>query len=244
MKNKIDTTENRFITAKDIEENPKEYYGKYVAYTPANGCDVRWRIFDVAYNQIYLISEDYVENKYFKNIGLKTKGTYSVYSVKSRKDLIKRLRKKRYYRGFEDKSGKAKEVFGAAKLSEFLHSYNRVHDIGIAYVNLDENQSPPGTIYTNAEGYVLRFFNSYSFSYHIQISKDEDLYVRPMKKGEVYAFWLADFSASNYSRVMKVDSDGYLRGKRFSNNYGLRPLVILKQGVSLKLNDEGIYELY
>ncbi len=110
MKDKIDTIGNGFITAKDINENLKEYYGKYVAYRPINGCNVKWLIFGTKNSQIYIIAEETVENRYLTGRGLEKVGTHLVYPKNSRKDSMKMVQKKRYYKGFKDKECKAKEV--------------------------------------------------------------------------------------------------------------------------------------
>ena len=62
-----ETTTPKPITSTEIANNPEEYYGAYVDYTPQNGAPVGWRIFYADSENIYLIADDYVENKYAPN---------------------------------------------------------------------------------------------------------------------------------------------------------------------------------
>ena len=71
------------ITAAKINQNPSLYYGKEVVYTPQNGAPVGWKIFYADNENIYLIADDYVENKYAPNasngINLDKTGSYNIF---------------------------------------------------------------------------------------------------------------------------------------------------------------------
>ena len=63
-------------SAEDIENNPSQYYGQYVNYTPKNNASVKWRIFYAGTNpnvtsdttsRIYLIADDYISSQYAPN---------------------------------------------------------------------------------------------------------------------------------------------------------------------------------
>ena len=62
-----ETTTPKPITSTEIANNPEEYYGAYVDYTPQNGAPVGWRIFYADSENIYLIADDYVPNTYAPN---------------------------------------------------------------------------------------------------------------------------------------------------------------------------------
>ena len=56
-------------SAEDIANNPSQYYGQYVNYTPKDNANVRWRIFyagtnpnvsNDTINRIYLIADEYI----------------------------------------------------------------------------------------------------------------------------------------------------------------------------------------
>ena len=79
------TAEIKVVTAADINQNPSEYYGEEVEYTPTNGAPVGWKIFYADEENIYLIASDYVVNTYAPNAANgtpvnKTEGsTYKIY---------------------------------------------------------------------------------------------------------------------------------------------------------------------
>ena len=57
-----DEVPSKTITAKKVLANPQKYYGAYVDYTPTNTLseNYKWRIFYATNDNIFLISEDYI----------------------------------------------------------------------------------------------------------------------------------------------------------------------------------------
>ena len=68
------------VTAEEIHNVPSSYYGKTVNYQPANGINCKWRIFHSDGNNIYLITEDCIDNSYIptKNNKVIAVGKYRV----------------------------------------------------------------------------------------------------------------------------------------------------------------------
>ncbi len=225
--------------------------GDYVAYTPKNGCDVKWRIFYEDTN-IYLIAEDYVENSYLSSAGFGTNGVYSVYSSISRQDLIDRISNTAYYEKFKDTAGKAKSVVGAPTLEQFVKSYNTVNENKIELHYYTTANETYGGYTSGAEGYGLKFASEAEFDLSVSIGSGNkrDLYVRPNKEDRTYILWLASFSAnSSYftgaSYLMDVISGGSIGFHSYDyDKCGLRPLVCLNSGVKLiDSNNDGIWEI-
>ncbi len=251
-----DNSDSEGISAADVKANPMTYYGEYVDYIPKNGCDVGWRIFYADDTNIYLISDNYVQNSYLTATGLtNSKDTtnnykyYCVYSSKNRADLIERLSNESYYTGFKDSAGKALSAVGGPTIEQFIVSYNATHDVGIDIKKVKKGEVYAETNTAEADGYVFRFIdkpNYEGYTIHI-LNKNgnlEDLYVM---KSDYYAkgYWLKSFSTWYTDAVMEIYYSGEMDCYSCNDTcVGIRPLLTLNSNVRLvDKNEDGVWEL-
>lgn len=234
--------QSKYVTSVEVRKYPSKYYGRLVNYKPINECPVKWRIIYSDLNMIYLIADDYVENKYLADTGLLTSGSYGVYSDESRDDLISRLREDKYYKGFIDKDNVAAHACGALTMLEFASSYSTL------YERVNEDYDREGKLFSktfslNCDGFFF-YIGRGEYSYHVNLNINDDLYIKDCKNKGISRMWIASYSASGNNCVMTVRYDGKVMGNAFTNLMcGLRPIILLGSNTKLKLNSEGTFDI-
>ena len=132
------------------------------------------------------------------------------------------------------KGNGAEYVVGGPSLDMVLTSYNQYTNQNNMYQSRAENST--GYKMSDDSGTKWSYNSSTSSKY---LTQGDTLY-RISNTNNAYAYWVSSPSADNTFYVMDVGYSGNVSSIYYSNaNYGFRPVVCLKSGISLKEVESG-----
>ena len=261
------------INAATISKDPQKYYGAYVDYTTTNTLSekYRWRIFYTTNDNIFLISEDYINVADLPATakGNKPANTYASYpkaapfsdiindytGSDSIADDMKWFNKDYFDKGYTSTNPNMKAVaylldksiwtdkfkgngadyaIGAPSLDMILTSYNKLTNQGNMY------QAKA----INATGYQLSCDDGTTWYAYINdsskyLTQGDNLY-SISSKNNALAYWVSSPSANISFYVIGIGYQSNVGYNHFSyNDFGFRPIICLKSGISLKEIEEG-----
>ena len=251
-------------TAGYIAQHVNEYYGKTVNYTPKNGANVKWKIFyagktpGTETSNIYLIADNYIQNKYapkgINNTAITTSGTYTVSfdniinDYKGSSDITNSLVRpwlsylNRYLNNTNPSMKAVAYMLDTDVWSTFTDD-DRKAEYAIGGPTLDlfcesYNQKYPN----NKLSYSSMSSTGYIFDSSYDLT-DDSLYVIS-SFNNAGGMWLAS-PGSNTDDLMYVDYAGSVYDYDYFGEiyFGLRPIVCLKPEVQLEKQSDGTYKI-
>ena len=252
------------MTASDVANKPS-IYGSTVTNYNANG--IEWKVFYATTDRIYLIASDYVHyskltNAYKNGASCYNTGDYpySYYwasggtslETTGRQDGI--FMATGYTLNSSNQSSKC--------VSGLLNTNNWKDFVDTNYADYAIG-GPTLNMYIaswNAKGYTTLYTNTNTDGYYVGTSANPETYSVDMSKTSGYGdtlyyphqssysncsgYWLAAPSDNENYHLMSVYHYGTVDNFSFLNNdFGVRPLVSLKSGVTLQDNSNGTVTL-
>ena len=236
------------ITSTEIANNPEEYYGAYVDYTPQNGAPVGWRIFYADSENIYLIADDYILAEYApeptNGTTIDKTGNYSEYCIdfetlaeSSTAYPVEDERVEKWISGLNTFTASNPNMKATAYLldteawSVFKDTLNKEEskveyviggptlELFIASYN-NTHETDINYEVTNEIGYSIKWSTDSSYSYYIEgLNTTEALYINDATDNRAYGYWLASPSADYDYRYYESYS---LFGVGYSGNVNHR----------------------
>ena len=253
------------MTASDVANKPS-IYGSTVTNYNANG--IKWKVFYATTDRIYLIASDYVHYSKLTNAykngascyntsdspysyywasggtSLETTGRqdgifmatgYTLNSSNVNSKCVSGLLNTNNWTDFVD-TNYADYAIGGPTLNMYIASWNAK-----GYTTLYTN--------TNTNGYYVGT-SANPTDYFVNISSDKAgygdtlYYPHQSTYSNCYGYWLAATSAFSTNDFMNVYFYGGVDYNGYNNyNFGVRPLVSLKSGVTLQKNSDGTVTL-
>ena len=256
------------VTAAMVASKPSKYYGlKVTNYTSQNGQN-DWRIFYSDGTQIYLITGDYINTTETNRINSATGMTTSNYSAywnlvptfqtvdsttltrfkateyalqsgMNNSQCVSTLLNDNNWRSYKDSGNKAEKAIGSPTVEMWMDSWNARYPKSSdqIYRKASTSTSNPGyyvgtsqdpktieiesSVMSAKEGYNNKLYYPHTSGYN-----------------GTDGYWLASPSASRSSRVLYVDSSGYVGGSYYILSYwGVRPVVSLNSGITVNAED-------
>ena len=249
------------LTASQITSN--EYGGYVTNYSSPNGINVDWRIFHSDGNNIYLISDDYIENKYVPAGKLGTEinkvGSHSVSFtdiVKDNEGLTdintpaKKWLSKYTYSSMNNNAKVTAYLLDTLVWSGFTDDTYAEYTIGAPTLelfaesyNVTHEIKKIETCVKNSNGYQLRWSNGTFWDYIQGLYTKNNMYVMEDYL-KATGMWIA--SPSNYGSdyIMGLSFEGNLAMNGYYSDYiGLRPIVALKSDIALEKQEDGTYQI-
>ena len=255
-------------SAEEVANNPQEYYGKAVTNYSANGVS-DWKIFHSDGTNIYLISSDYIPvdkipatkcgNQIVNTNSSHPKAApltpvisdtnYSNGSASIKENNPARKWLKSYLDSYSSSNSNMKavaylldtDVWNVFKTNKADYAIGgpTVEMLMISYIkknNVDyQAKAVSETGYQISKDGGANWANYYSG----MLSSGDSLYVIN-SYSNASAMWLASPSACSSNYVMYVDFAGAVYYDIYSyGNFGFRPVVSLKSGISLTKNADG-----
>ena len=251
------------ISASELTAN--DYGGIITNYIPNNRANVGWKIFHSDGNNIYLIADNYVENKYvpngkggtpitkgetqyqvsFKNIISDYEGTNDM--------LLNDVAEK--WLGQYNHVSTTNNIKATAYMTDisawegFKDNKYSEYAIGGATIELfaeSYNKMHPEkhieTQVNGINGYQVKWDDG-DWNYGIiGLDRAEDIYVIQDREN-ASAMWLSAPSAHGDLDVMAITYEGCVAYNNVTTNAGIRPIVVLKPETVLEKQADGTYKI-
>ena len=255
------------MTASDVANKPS-IYGSTVTNYNANG--IEWKVFYATTDRIYLIASDYVHyskltNAYKNGASCYNTGDYpySYYWASGGTSLETTGRQDEIFmatgytlNSSNDNSKCVSGLLNTNNWTDFVDTNYADYAIGGPTLNMYIAS-------WNAKGYTTLYTNTNTDGYYVGTSAnpttdsvnmssdyagygDTLYYPRQTDYSNCYGYWLAAPTANYTYSIMGVyyvGIVGYIGNNYLSNNFGVRPLVSLKSGVTLQKNSDGTVTL-
>ena len=246
---------NTGVVAKEISQNPTEYYGKIVNNYNAN--DIEYKIFYANDNNIFLIASDYVENsKLPTTIGLTTQNTYQVFwnDIDSiiNSSIDSEISNKYMMNFNENENNNYKAVsciLDTSKWNEFVDSNYAESAIGSPtlemYIESWNGKNYEHLYYANNEdGFYFGTTENPSTGFEDMSAStgyNDTLYYPYTSEYEnCHGYWIASPAFYNEDRLVYINYDGHIAHSPY-NGYtlGFRPVICLQSDVAIEKDGEG-----
>ena len=253
-------------TAGYVAQHVNEYYGKTVNYTPKNGANVKWKIFyagktpGTETSNIYLIADNYIQNKYapkgINNTAITINGIYIVSfnnvinDYKGASDITNSRIKPwlSYLNKYPDSTNSNMKAVAYMLDTDIWSTFtddDRKAEYAIGGPTFDllcesYNQKYP----SNKITYSNVNLNGYNSGYP-KLTNDS-LYVIS-SSSNANGMWLASPDSGSNDDVMhvssNVSSDTYDCRDYYHYTPGLRPIVCLRPDAQLEKQSDGTYNI-
>ena len=266
------TSPQEGITSTEIANNPEEYYGAYVDYTPQNSAPVGWRIFYADSENIYLIADDYVPNTYAPNAADGTApnkgnteyrislvdivdnnaymGTVDILQEDAK--VTKWISHANKFTTTNDNMKATAYLLDTSIWSGFKDSNNKVEyviggptlELFIASYN-DIHETDINYEITNETGYKVKWSTDSKYDSMLGVlNTSESLYINNLTYTKASGYWLASPCSNGSSAVFNIIPDGYVNNSGCgTTGIGLRPIICLKSGTQLVEQKSGKYAI-
>lgn len=247
---------NNYIYSYDIANNPSEYYGQYVIDYDCTNKDAveRWQIFYADNENIYLISEDTIDNSYvpdspnyevYRMDDIQVTFTTVVYDYDGmaniqNPDIIKWLKFRNQYPNSEYKNSKAVAYLLDTSIWNVFAGEKAQYAVGAP--TLDLFATSYNEINTDKIEYLLENDIGYNVTQgSINTDSAYNMY------GDDNLYWIAS-PAQSANNVITVKTTGVVASNDFTYTPaaqgGIRPIVCLKNTAKLLRNSDGTYSIY
>ena len=253
------------MTASDVANKPS-IYGSTVTNYNANG--IKWKVFYATTDRIYLIASDYVHyskltNAYKNGASCYNTGThpYSYYWASGGTSLETTGRQDGIFMATGYTLNSSNQ--NSKCVSGLLNTNNWTNFVDTNYADYAIG-GPTLNMYIaswNAKGYTTLYTNTNTYGYYVGTSAnptttdvnissdtagygDTLYYPHQSTYSNCYGYWLAAPSAVTNGYIMSVYFNGRVGDYIYHYyDFGVRPLVSLKSGVTLQKNSDGTVTL-
>ena len=234
------------ISPKEVKEKASFYYGKRVNYIAKGMENNTWLLFYSDSENIYLISERVIPNKYLGDwFRCDENHPYSVYVSSGREELMYRLLLD--VKKLKDVKGYAKKATLAPTLEMFCNSWNDIQDFGN---ELGLQYMTEGKFRGSSGGYLIK--SDREWEYYADLSRKncklKNMYFTnpsDVEDTKSFRYWVASPSYSGFNdKIFSVDYRCHIYPEDFNSfKSGVRPIITLKSNVGLGESGANGYEL-
>ncbi len=222
-------------------------YGDKVNYN-ANGIS-DWKIFYNSGNNVFIIPSDYIDNTttttktYISSCNLSTEGNYNVYWEKEKipNSLSENIRKDQLFESSfilknENNSLCISKLLDTSNWKEFVDTNIACYAIGGPTLEMyvsSWNEKGYSTLTPSKNDYGYKINGDFNINMNSDTGyKDSLYYPHQSEYGMCKGYRLSSPGGLDYQRVMHIGSSGYVSFMAYSNKFGLRPVVCLKNTIS------------